>query len=120
MSSGADVQRRRHAVAGGGRVDVGAGRSNLEAGELSDGILCVGERRFGGLPGRSAEMPAVSPGPGVHKRVLRHLIEIADPIFWSLRERMSFHMNQHSSSFHHVRVLAVLRPYLLAMRSQTT
>ena len=37
--------------------------------------------------------------------------EIADPIFWSLRERMSFHVNEHSSSFQHVRLMTASRPF---------
>ena len=41
------------------------------------------------------------------------------PVFWSLRERMPLRPNKQSSSFHHVRALAVL-VHLLAMRSHFT
>ena len=37
--------------------------------------------------------------------------EIADPIFWSLREGTTFRMNEHSSSFQHVRLMTASRPF---------
>ena len=37
--------------------------------------------------------------------------EIADPIFWFLREGTTLRMNEHSSSFQHVRLMTASRPF---------